>query len=199
MRVSREQARENRQNILRAAGRLFRERGIDAAGVDDITRAAGLTHGGFYGHFDSKQSLTAEAVAHALSISSEAWRNTSDSSRPEQAFRALIGRYLSPAHRDSPGRGCPLAALGTEVARQPKTVRGSFTRGLERMFETLSGILPGPKKTEREAQAIATVATLVGSIVLARAVDDLELSDRILKATASELKTRFAARWDFLA
>ena len=199
MRVSREQARENRQNILRAAGRLFRERGIDAAGVDDITRAAGLTHGGFYGHFDSKQALTAEAVAHALSISSEAWRNTSDSSRPEQAFRALIGRYLSPAHRDSPGRGCPLAALGTEVARQPKTVRGSFTRGLERMFETLSGILPGPKKTEREAQAIATVATLVGSIVLARAVDDLELSDRILKATASELKTRFAARWDFLA
>jgi len=194
MRVSREQARENRQNILWAAARLFRERGIDAAGVDDITRAAGLTHGGFYGHFDSKQSLTAEAVAQALSMSSESWRNTSRSSRPKQAFGVLISKYLSPAHRDSPGRGCPLAALGTEVARQPKTVRRSFTRGLERMIETLSGLLPGPKRSERDAQAVATVATLVGSIVLARAVDDLELSDLILKATASELKIRFAAR-----
>ena len=150
MRVSREQARENRQSILKAAGRLFRERGIDAAGVDDITRAAGLTHGGFYGHFDSKQSLTAEAVARALSISTEAWCSTSRGSRPEHAFRTLIGKYLAPEHRDFPGHGCALAALGGEIARQPKVVRRSFTGGLDKMIETLSGILPGATKRERE-------------------------------------------------
>jgi AcrR family transcriptional regulator len=113
MRVSREQAEANRAKILEVAGTLFRERGFDGTAVDDIMRRAGLTHGGFYGHFGSKDDLAAETCARVMAGDGWAERITGT---PNPSFGAVIRAYLSPNHRDAPGRGCLLAAVGSDVA-----------------------------------------------------------------------------------
>jgi TetR/AcrR family transcriptional repressor of nem operon len=127
MRVSCEQAAANRQKILDVAGTLFRERGFDGTGVDDIMKRAGLTHGGFYGHFGSKDDLAAETCTRVMAGEGWAERLTG---APNPLFGAVVGAYLSPRHRDAPGRGCLLAALGSDVVRQPRSVRRAFTEGL---------------------------------------------------------------------
>ena len=187
MRVSREKAEENRERILKAASRLFRERGIDAAGVDDVTRAAGLTHGGFYRHFDSKDALAAEAVERELATSAKRWRKLADGVTAEKALRALVARYLSRKHRDSPGRGCPLSALGSEVTHQPKSVRRSFTKGLMEMLNVLEDLSPGEDPAKRRDRAILTLVSLVGAIIMARAVENSEFSNLILTTVSNEL------------
>src|SRR5262244_3383304 len=113
MKVSREQAAANRERILEVAGKLFRENGFDGIGVADLMKSAGLTHGGFYGHFDSKEDLMAQACARALQNAGAYWTQTVASSQLEP-FTALTRAYLSPAHRDNPGKGCVLAALGPD-------------------------------------------------------------------------------------
>jgi TetR/AcrR family transcriptional regulator, transcriptional repressor for nem operon len=187
MRVSREKAVENRARILSAAARLFRERGIDAAGVDEVTKAAGLTHGGFYGHFDSKEALVAESIEEALTLSARRWCKLAHSVPAEDALRSLITRYLSVEHRDAPGRGCPLAALGGEIAHQSKRVRHSFTNGLTEMLKVLRELLPPGEPTASERRAIFLLAGMVGGIILARAAGDGELSSQILSAVSNEL------------
>ena len=187
MRVSREKVVENRARILSAAARLFRERGIDAAGVDEVTKAAGLTHGGFYGHFDSKEALVAESIEQALTLSARRWRNLANRVSAEDALHSLITRYLSVGHRDAPGRGCPLAALGGEVAHQSKRVRHSFTKGLTEMLNALRELLPAGEPTARARRAIFLLASMVGGITLARAAGDGELSSQILSAVSKEL------------
>ena len=132
MRVSKEQAAENRARILAETARMIREAGIGGVGVDALTRAAGLTHGSLYSQFGSKERLVAEALAHAL-------ENSGDKTRKELAaggsLATVVARYLSPAHRDAPGGGCALAAIGPEAARQGGSVRRVFTarrQGLRR-------------------------------------------------------------------
>ena len=134
MRVSRIQAAENRERILDVATRLFRERGIDGIGVDDLMKAAGLTHGGFYGHFKSKEDLVAQACARAVARMRQNWTNVVDQSTGDP-LHALAATYLTPKHRDSAGRGCPMAALGSEIARQGHTVRRAFTDELRPFFD----------------------------------------------------------------
>src|SRR4030095_2840074 len=112
MRVSREQAAENRERIVQVAAKLFRERGFDGIGVADLMKAAGLTHGGFYGNFSSKDDLVAEATDRALKELSEYWTGEIEKA-PESAFATIVDRYLSEGHRDAPGRGCLVAALGS--------------------------------------------------------------------------------------
>ncbi|KMO36075.1 TetR/AcrR family transcriptional regulator, partial [Methylobacterium aquaticum] len=124
MRVTREQVQENRRRILEAAGRLFREKGFAAVTVAEVMQAAGLTHGGFYGHFDSKEDLAAQALAQTLTPAPRKPGAPPDLAR-------FVAAYLSAAHRDGPGTGCALAALGGEAARQPAPVRRAFTEGLE--------------------------------------------------------------------
>ncbi|GJD53636.1 hypothetical protein OPKNFCMD_6413 [Methylobacterium crusticola] len=178
MKVTREQFLENRRRILEAAGRLFRERGFSAVTVSEVMEAAGLTHGGFYGHFASKEDLAAQACAHSLTPGAAPVPRTASLAR-------FVDAYLSPAHRDHPGAGCALAALGGEIGRQPEAVRRAFTEGLEarvaRLAETAAqaaGSAPGGGRPE----ALATLSGLVGALVLARAVDDPALSDEILGA-----------------
>jgi TetR/AcrR family transcriptional repressor of nem operon len=180
MRVTKEQAAENRERILTEAARLFRERGVAGVGMDALAEAAGMTHGSLYSQFDSKEHLAAEALGRAFDASAAKYGEV-------ETLSAYVERYLSPRHRDAPGSGCAIATLGCEVPRQGNAMRRSFTKGLRRLMERLTR-LSGPKsrgKSENEVLAIA--ATLVGGIILARAVDDRELSDRILAACRARL------------
>jgi TetR/AcrR family transcriptional repressor of nem operon len=182
VRVTREQAAANRERILDAAGTLFRERGFDGIGVDEIMKRAGLTHGGFYGHFTSKDDLAAEITARVLG--KEGWIERLTGSA-HASFGEVVRAYLSARHRDDAGRGCLFAALGADVVRQPRGVRRAFTDGLRARVDTLARLLPGRSAAARRRKALATLAGLVGALTLARAVDDRALSDEILEAASA--------------
>jgi TetR/AcrR family transcriptional repressor of nem operon len=181
MRVSKEQAAKNRERILDAASRLLRERGISGVGVDALADAAGMTHGSLYSQFGSKERLVEEAVAYAISAKAQ--------EVPEGfALKDYVSEYLSPAHRDEPGSGCPFAALSCEISRQSRGVRERLTAGVRDAIALLSSRLEsGLKPRQREERALATMASLVGALVLARAVNDPKLSDDILRATRNRL------------
>jgi TetR/AcrR family transcriptional regulator, transcriptional repressor for nem operon len=187
MRVSREQAVQNRDRIVEAAARLFRERGFDGIGVADLMKEAGLTHGGFYGHFSSKEELIAEASARALVGSLAVW-----SKRAERAsgdpLSAVASAYLTGRHRDNPGAGCLLAALGPDVSRQGPLVRRAVTGYVRSAVDLLTKLVPEKSRAARRQKAISTCATLVGAMVLARAVDDRALSQEILDAGLASVK-----------
>ena len=186
MRVSREKFAESRKRILDAAATLFRETGFDGIGLSDIMKAAGLTHGGFYGHFGSKEDLEAQALSLALARSVADWSQLVDSAAA-RPLAALAGQYLSPDHRENVGEGCPFAALGSDTARRGERVRSAFTAGLEPFLALLSNVIPRRSKAQRRRKAIAILAEMVGAMILARAVNDPALSDEILAATSLNL------------
>ncbi len=181
MRVSKQQAAENRERILKEASRLIRERGISGTGVDALTEAAGMTHGSLYSQFGSKERLVEDAVAYAIEAKGQ--------EVPEAfAVSDYVSEYLSPSHRDRPGSGCPFAALVCEVPRQSKGVRDRFTAGVRGMIGLLSGRMDSRlKPRQRDDKALATIVSLVGALVLARAVNDSKLSDDILRTTRNSL------------
>jgi TetR/AcrR family transcriptional repressor of nem operon len=176
MRVTREKAAENRANIIEAASRLFRERGIDGVGLDAVMAAAGLTHGGFYRHFRSKDDLAAAAIAYGQQLSA---------GRQDQAgtLHDLVGSYLTRAHIANPGEGCTVAALGTDVGRQGPELRAHFTTHFRRSITRVASLVRGRTEAARRQQALAVLAQLIGAVVLARAVDDPALVDEILAAS----------------
>jgi len=178
MKVSREQAAANRDKIVEAASALFRKHGFEGIGVADIMKAAGLTHGGFYGHFDSKDDLAVEACQRAFGRSWKVWIEASS----EGGLEAVVHTYLTERHRNDTARGCLIAALGSEIARQPKSVRRVFTEGLRSTIEKLGTLMPGRSPAVQRDQALVTIAGVVGALIMSRAVDDPKLSDRILKA-----------------
>ena len=182
MKVTREQAAANRERILDAAARLFRERGLDGIGVADLMKDAGLTHGGFYGHFESKQALMAQACERALVRSAARWRTVREKNG-RRALAALLESYLSKAHLDDPGAGCALATLGSDIARQGPAVRRGATNGARALLGELEEMVPGRTTAARRKKALALFASIVGGIVLARAVD-APLSSEILKAVS---------------
>jgi TetR/AcrR family transcriptional repressor of nem operon len=188
MRVSKEKAAHNREEILTSAARLFREAGIGATGVDSIAEDAGLTHGGLYSQFGSKQAIVAEAVGFALAKSKRVWQRTAHDKPGKKALSDIVTYYLSLTHRDSPGRGCLIAALSCDIAREPAAVRAAFTRGLRDALECLAGLMPDDIPPRREEDAIAAFACMVGAVILARAVNDERLSRRILKSAARRVK-----------
>ena len=186
MKVSKEQMAENRAHILDTAATLFRERGFDGIGVADLMKGAGFTHGGFYGHFASKEDLMAQASSHALAKGLAYWESLAGKVK-DDPIATLEAHYLSKQHRDHPGAGCLLAALGADAARQDGPVRRAVTEGVRSMVGLLEGLLPGRSKAARRQKALATYASLVGALVLARAVDDPALSEEILLATKASL------------
>jgi len=187
MRVSKEKAAQNREQILTTAARLFRENGIRATGVDAISRRAGVTHGGFYSQFDSKEAVAAEAIRVALSRWRHVWRGAADRKRRSEALRSIVTGYLSPEHRDTPGRGCVVAALGPSIARQSRKVRAAFTAELKDAVDFLAGLMPGDGPSRRHEDALAAFACMIGALILARAVDDGRLSGRILDAASKRV------------
>lgn len=182
MRVSKQRSAENRERIVVAAARLFRERGLTGVGVDALASEAGLSHGSLYSQFGSKEGLMAEAIGHGLTRSSE---RLSDAASLEDYVR----RYLSPEHRDRPGDGCVMAALGGEMPRQSAPIRRRFTDAVHAAMHRIAGLRPGRgRERERDGDdALAVLSTLVGALSLARAVDDPELSARILAAARKRL------------
>ncbi|HEV2169626.1 MAG TPA: TetR/AcrR family transcriptional regulator [Candidatus Binatus sp.] len=194
MRVSKQKAAQNRERILTSAARLFRERGIAATGVDSITEDAGLTHGGLYSQFGSKEAIAAEAIRFALGRGMRIWQRAVQRNPGKNALPEIVGNYLSRAHRDTPGTGCVVAALGTDIARQPRRVREAFTRQLQDDFEFLSRLMSGAKPADRYEDAIAAFSSMIGALILARAVSDDVFSDLILKSAAKRVIKRAKVR-----
>jgi TetR/AcrR family transcriptional repressor of nem operon len=186
MRVSREKAAANRERIIDTAGTLFRAKGFGGIGVADIMKAADLTHGGFYGHFNSKDQLVAEASKRAMARAAANWGKVT-AGAPQAPFAALLKHYLSARHRDDPGHGCAFAALSADAARSGKAVRGAFAAGVEPLIEIIARSIPGRSAATRRRKAVAAMAALVGALALARAVAGTPLSDEILDAASREL------------
>jgi TetR/AcrR family transcriptional regulator, transcriptional repressor for nem operon len=184
MRVSKQKAAENRQQILAAAARLFRENGIAATGVDMITRRAGLTHGGLYSQFGSKDAVAAAAILLASRNSARRLGRAAERPPQEQGLREVVGQYLSTAHRDERGRGCVLAALGSDIPRQPRAVRQAFTAAVKGALDVLAGWMPDRAASRRQQKALAAFSAMVGALILARAVSDEALSQQILTVSA---------------
>jgi len=194
MRVSKQKAAQNRERILASAARLFRENGIAATGVDAITEDAGLTHGGLYSQFGSKEVIAAEAIRFALARAKRVWQRALERNPGTRALPAIVDGYLSRAHRDAPGTGCVVAALGTDIARQPRRVRQAFTSEIKDDLEFLSRLMPDHGNEGRYEDAIVTFASMAGALILARAVNDEQLSDLILKSTAERVIKRAKSR-----
>ncbi len=177
MRVSREQMAENRRTILEAASRLFRERGFESVTVAEVMQAAGLTHGGFYGYFKSKDELVAGALADVLTRRAELPGD----------LAAFAASYLSQTHRDNRAGGCPTAALAAETVRVAGQARTEMTAGVERQIKRLSRIAPGKDAVQKRQTAIGSWAAMVGAMILARVSDDPALSGEILDQTKTWL------------
>ncbi|WVT78101.1 TetR/AcrR family transcriptional regulator (plasmid) [Sinorhizobium chiapasense] len=173
MKVSREQMAENRQRILEVASRLFREKGFEAVGVAEVMKAAGLTHGGFYGHFSSKDDLIVQALAHALGERNGA----------TLPLRAYMDEYLSPRHRDNRAGGCPISGLAADTLRQTPEARSAVTDGVRAQIDWMFEKLTGLDETDRRREAIGSCAAMVGAMILARTTTDPAFSDEILKET----------------
>ncbi len=190
-RVSRKEAEQHREDVINAASRLFLEHGIDGVSVPAVMAEAGLTHGGFYGHFSSKEALVAEACARAFEDRRSVYdgigeRNGSDKKAARVEF---IKRYTAKTHRDSIGLGCPAAAMCGDIARDnPKgPVHAAFAAGLNMMIEKISPLLSGKKKAATREEALADIAMLVGGMVLARSTKGHPVSDEILQSVRSTL------------
>jgi TetR/AcrR family transcriptional regulator, transcriptional repressor for nem operon len=174
MRYRRDHKENTHRRVVEVAAARFRKEGLDGVGVATLMGDAGLTHGGFYSHFVSKEALIEEVIEAGMN---ETLARIIEASKGG-GIEAFIRFYLRPSHREHPERGCPAAALGPEIARHSKATRSAFTRKLRRMISHIESLLPNPN-TET-AQAI--FATLVGALQLARTVSDSELSDQLLKA-----------------
>lgn len=214
MKVSRKQVAEHRQKILEAASRLFRDRGYDNVSVAEIMGAAGLTHGGFYGHFDSKDDLIAHTLAHltppvALPPSDTSPTRKAPADKPPRGKAQSAGntpadkpaditladyrtRYLSPRHRDDRANGCPVAALGGETVRQSPAARAVMTAGLRRQIDRFTATAPGATAEARRQAATANWAAMVGAVVLSRLSDDPALADQVLRDTQAWLESNDA-------
>jgi TetR/AcrR family transcriptional repressor of nem operon len=200
MKVSKTQAAENRAGIVDAAARLYREKGLDGVGVAEITRDAGLTHGGLYRHFESKDALAREACLRAfewtitpLDALEHTGSAAADTDTPADIstadhLRALVHGYLSTSHRDQPGEGCPAAALATDAARAGPAMSEVFAQGVERNIQRFMRVIEG-ESAERRAQTISTLSSMVGALVLARATaaGNPELSEEILQTLREQL------------
>jgi TetR/AcrR family transcriptional regulator, transcriptional repressor for nem operon len=171
-----------RQRIVDVAARQFRQDGVAAVGLAGIMTDAGLTNGAFYTHFESKEDLVQAVLAQALAKREATLRTAAES---ESGLEASIRDYLSPRHRDNPGGGCPTAALVAEIARGPKATRDAFTGKVSEFIALIATQLRAGSSGERRRNAVAIYGMMVGTLQLARAVNDKRLSDEILASGAS--------------
>lgn len=177
------------ERIVGAAARATRRSGYDGTGVADIMKEVGLTHGGFYAHFASREAMLAEAADRAGAESVATLARVAASAQPEEAFRSLIRAYLSKEHVDGVETGCPVAALGSEMPRQAPKVRRAATRRIKDMIDVVARQLPDRGKPGVYERALVTVATMIGALVLARAVDDPKLAGAVRKASLKHFES----------
>jgi TetR/AcrR family transcriptional repressor of nem operon len=172
----------------------LRQAGVDGVSVADLMKRVGLTHGGFYAHFESREALVIEAFASAMDRTVSHWLKLVKGLPVEERFGAFIEVYLRPGHRDDRAHGCVLPALGTDIARSSQKVRREFARKLDEMIDVIAGLFPGEPPKQARQIATSALATMMGSIALARAVGDKRLSDEILAASRQALSGQFAER-----
>jgi TetR/AcrR family transcriptional repressor of nem operon len=192
MRVSRIQAAENRQTVIEVASRLFREHGFDGIGLKDLMKGAGLTQGGFYKQFASKEDLAAQASRRALQSAFDRW-SAAAAANPKDPLAAVIAFYLSTGHREERKEGCPIVALGSDASRQGSDVKASFEAGIREYLELLGRWVGEAGGEEPSAKAMAVLSTMVGALLLSRAVNDEHLSKRFLQAAAGSVLTARSA------
>jgi TetR/AcrR family transcriptional repressor of nem operon len=184
LRVTKEQAEQNRRLIVETASRMFRLHGMENVAVADITKECGFTHGGFYNHFKSKDELAAEAIASAFDVvASDLSEKLASGKHPQESLSAFVARYLSPPHRDAKSGGCPAPALCGDVARNGKAVQTPFVNGIETYLDIIA-VQMGGDEQEARRQAIALFSGLVGAMMLSRAVkkSDPQLSEELLSS-----------------
>jgi len=177
------------ERIVGAAARAIRRSGYNGTGVADIMKDAGLTHGGFYAHFASRDAMLAEAADQAGAESVARLKRIAAAAPPHEALRSLIQAYLSKAHVEDAETGCPVAALGSEMPRQASKVRRAATRRIKEMIDVVIRHWPDQGEPAAYQHALVTVATMVGALMLARAVDDPKLSEAMRQAAAKYFDT----------
>lgn len=175
------------ERIVQAAARAIRRSGYDGTGVADIMKEAGLTHGAFYAHFESREAMLAEAADRAGAESNAFAARVIAAARPEQSLQALVQTYLSKEHLARIETGCPVSALGSEMPRQSPEVRRAATRRIKEMIDLVARQSPDWGQSSAHERALVTVATLVGTLMLARAVDEPALSDALCSAAVKQL------------
>ena len=175
------------ERIVSVAARAIRRSGYDGTGVADIMKEAGLTHGAFYAHFASREAMLAEAASRACAESAAAAADVVAQEPPGTALAAMLGAYLSNAHVENVELGCPLAALGSETSRQAPEVRRVATRHIKEMIDLVARQLPDWGQPSAHERALVTLSTMVGALLLARAVDDPGLSDSLRDAALKHL------------
>ncbi len=193
MRYSREHKKETHARIVRKASVRLREKGAHGIGVADLMKEAGLTHGGFYAHFDSREALVIEAFNYAMDRSTERWRKLAEETPREKRFAAIVDAYMTTIHRDDPGHGCAVPTLGPEIARESAKTRKAFTARFDEMIEMMADQLPELPRKAARAQAIATVATMAGALVLSRVAGSGEFSEEILAVGKQAVLSRAKA------
>lgn len=183
MRKSKEETAKTRERIVDSAAAEFRRSGIAETGLNELMASAGLTHGGFYRHFESKDHLIAEACQRAFADILDGMESLAAAKPPGDALEAVVAHYLSPRQRDNPANGCPLAALGSDLRRADANTRDIASDGYLRLVEIVRGQIEALPPREAKARATAIVSAMVGAMILARVVNDTGTSNRILKDT----------------
>jgi TetR/AcrR family transcriptional regulator, transcriptional repressor for nem operon len=187
MRKSKQEAAATRQRIIKAAAAAFRKNGIAATGLSDLMADAGLTHGGFYRHFDSKDQIIAEACTAAVDSLIEQLAASASGKSPQRGLKTIVETYLSASHRDRPEDGCSLAALGSEMARGDEMTRAAATQAFLKLVGVISSQFGKTRPDVARRRALVAAATMIGTITMSRIVTDPELSAGILREAKRQL------------
>jgi TetR/AcrR family transcriptional repressor of nem operon len=190
MRYGPEQAEKTKARVVKIAAQQMRKRGPDGVGVADVMSRAGLTHGGFYAHFESKDDLIAAAVREMFVQARELFRTSTEGKDAVEGLRTYINSYVSRSHRDHPERGCAVAALSSDIHRQGRKARAAYDEGVAGLVAKVAGLLPERAGVDKRQLAVSMIAEMTGAVAAARAVSDPALSDEILAAARRSLRTR---------
>jgi TetR/AcrR family transcriptional regulator, transcriptional repressor for nem operon len=190
MRYSDTHKSETHAKLVRLAGRALREKGPEGLAVAELMQAAGLTHGGFYAHFKSKDALLVEALEDAFEESKRTFLDVTDGLPPRDALARYIDLYVSPAHRDNRSRECPIVALNSDLPRQSKKFRATFDSGLRALLNRLTDLITAAGISDGEALAASVQSAMTGAVAVSLAVSDRRLSDELLKSARTSIKAR---------
>jgi TetR/AcrR family transcriptional repressor of nem operon len=191
MRYSETHKSETHARLLSIAGRMLREKGPDNLAVAEVMKEAGLTHGGFYAHFKSKDALMIEALENVFAGGRHKFLKATQGMPPRHALGAYIDFYVSPHHRDGVGHGCPVTALSSEIPRQSRKLKTAFDAGMKRLVDGMAGLIrAGGISGDAEVLAASILSAMAGAVAISRAVSDKRLSDEMLAAARESIKAR---------
>ncbi|WP_432241024.1 TetR/AcrR family transcriptional regulator [Herbaspirillum robiniae] len=180
MRKSKEETAETRRHIIDTAAKEFRLNGIQATGLAALMSKAGLTHGGFYRHFESKEQLVAEACAAGMTHIVDVFENTARRCSDEGGYQAMVERYVSTAHRDNASGGCPLAGLGSELARADSDTRAAASRGFNELVDVMTAHIRAESDAQARSRAVFALAAMIGAVTVSRIIEDEQASTAVL-------------------